>query len=173
MNNRTQKSFDELAEELFIFMDDNILSIGRMLEQLTQLRAAVIRRDEKSLTQMLGNVSGAAAQRTEMQQRQRQLCEIFATRLNCRVEDVNVSYLAGFLEEDRKKNLKTRQQTLRQLTVRLSLEHKATERLLRECMHLNRKLLECIVGRANPALTYGQGGRIQREMQYAMMSFKM
>jgi predicted RNase H-like nuclease (RuvC/YqgF family) len=173
MNDVSRKSFDELTETLFDFLNDGILSVRGMLEQLTELRAAVIRRDEKTLAQMSEKMSELAAQRTEMQRCQRQLCEAFARLLNCRAEDVNVSYLTGFLEADRKKELKNRQQTLRQLTARLSSEHRATEQLLRECERLNRMMLEGIVGVTNHTLTYGQGGQVRRELHCAVMSTRM
>jgi predicted RNase H-like nuclease (RuvC/YqgF family) len=173
MNDVSQKSFDALTEKLFDFLNDSILSVRRMLEQLTELRAAVIRRDEKTLSQMSEKMSELAARRVEMQQRQLQLCSTFALLLNCRAEDVNVSYLTGFLKADRKKELKDRQQTLRQLTARLSSEHRATEQLLRECERLNRMMLEGIVGGTNHTLTYGHGGQVRRELHCAVMSARM
>jgi hypothetical protein len=173
MSDVSRKSFDALTETLFDFLNDSILSVRWMLEQLTELRAAVIRRDEKTLAQMSEKMSELAVQRVEMQQRQRQLCEAFALRLNCRAEDVNVSYLTDFLEADRKKELKNRQQTLRQLTTRLLSEHRATEQLLRECERLNRMMLEGIVGGTNHTLTYGHGGQVRRELHCAMISARM
>jgi len=57
MNKEMQKPSDELTEELFTFLDDSTLFVQQVLEQLTLLRAAVIRRDENTLQQMLKSMA--------------------------------------------------------------------------------------------------------------------
>ncbi len=173
MNNISQKSLNELSEELFNFLDDSILSIRRMLEQLTELRAAVIRRDEKTLRLMSEEMPELASQRVGMRERQQRLCEAFARLLHCRAENVNVSYLAEFLEPEKGRELKVKQRALQDLAARLSAEHKATEQLLRECERLNRMMLNGIVGSANHTLTYGRAGQVRRELYRAMMSTRI
>ena len=183
MNQASQIIFDQLTEEqqlrfsiienLFVFLDDSISSTRQMLEKLTELRAAVIRRDEKSLQQISEQMPELSSGRDSMQQYQRQICDSFAGVLNCPPEKVTLSYISEFLKSAKKIEMKTKQQLLRELISRLSGERLGTELLLRECERLNRMVLDGIIGRANQTCTYGSAGRIQRDMHCAIVSTRM
>jgi hypothetical protein len=173
MNQTSQNLFDRLTEELFAFLDDSILSTRQMLEKLTELRAAVIRRDEKSLQWMAEQMPQLTTHRDSMQQRQRQISESFAGPVNCEPGKISLSYLARFLEIPMRNELKTKQKLLAELIGQLSREHLGTELLLRECERLNRMVLDSLVGRGNQTCIYGSAGRIQRDMHCAIMSTRM
>jgi hypothetical protein len=173
MNQTSQKLFDELTKELFVFLEDSVLAMQSMLGKLTELRAAVIRRDEKTLQQMSDEMSELTSWRDGMQQRQRQICKAFAIPLNCQAEKINISYLALFLESPKREELKIKQHLLGELVSRLLREHRATELLLQECERLNRMVLDGIVGKANQTFTYGSAGRVRREMYCTIMSTRI
>jgi hypothetical protein len=173
MNQASQKLVDELTEELFVFLDDSVLSMQHMLGKLTELRAAVIRRDENSLRRMFDEMPELTAWRDGIQQRQRQLCAAFAVPLNCQAEKINISYLTLFLDPLKGEELKIKQHLLGELVSRLSREQKATELLLHECERLNRMILDGFVGKANQTFTYGSAGRIRREMHCAIMNTRI
>lgn len=173
MNYSSQNRFDQLVEELFIFLDDSILAARQMLEKLTELRAAVIRRDEKSLQLIAEQMPEMTSLRDDMQRRQRQICDSFAGPLNCQPEKINVSFLSRFLEPAKQNDLKTKQHLLAELISRLSRERLGTELLLRECERLNRMVLNGIVGRANQICTYGSAGRVHRDMHCGIMSTRI
>jgi hypothetical protein len=173
MNYASQKLVNELTAELFVFLDDCLLSMQKMLGNLNELRAAVVRRDQKTLGQMSDDMPELTALRDSMQQRQRQICQAFAGPLNCPADKINMSYLALFLEPQKAKELKTRQRLLQELVGRLSKEHGATQMLLRECERLNRAILDGIVGKANQTCTYGSAGRVQRQLHCSILSTRI
>lgn len=170
MNPVSKKLFDGLTEELFEFLDDSISVMQEMLGKLTDLRAAVIRRDENALRQMSEQMPELTARRDAMQQRQHQICQAFAIPLNCEAEKINISYLALLMEPSKASELKVRQRLLAELVGRLSREHRGTQLLLQECERLNRMMLDGIIGRTNQTYTYGIAGRVQREMHCNIMS---
>jgi hypothetical protein len=173
MNYASQNILNELTTELFIFLDDSVLSMQQMLDKLNELRAAVVRRDQDTLQQMSDQMPEMTALKDDMQRRQRQICQAFAGPLNCPPEKINVSYLALFLESSKAAELKIKQRRLQELVGRLSREHTVTQLLLRECERLNRKILDGFVGKSNQTCTYGSGGRVQRQMHCAIVNTRI
>jgi hypothetical protein len=173
MNDASKKVVGQLTAELFAFLDDSVLSTQHMLDQLNELRAAVIRRDQNMLQQMSDQMQEMTVLRDGMQRRQQQLCRAFAGPLNCPPEKINLSYLALFLESSKADELKTKQRLLQELVGRLSVQRRATELLLRECERLNRIILDGMIGRANQTCTYGSAGRVQRQLHCAILNTRI
>ena len=71
MTDTQRYNLSQMVEELMAFLDERTESVSRMLEQLNQLRAAVIRRDEQALRQMQDVLPLAAAQRDQADDRDR------------------------------------------------------------------------------------------------------
>ncbi|MEN6306224.1 MAG: hypothetical protein ABFD91_00585 [Anaerohalosphaeraceae bacterium] len=173
MTEAQQQTLNQVVNELLVFLEDRVASVGRMLDQLNQLRAAVIRRDEEQLRRMQDCLPLISAERSEMDIRQRQLCETFAGIAECRPEEVNLTRVGLFLDRERKAILVQRQQTLREMMSRLSMEHHATEQLLRECERLNRAILDGIIGKRNQTLTYTPYGQTCREIHHPIVSMRV
>jgi hypothetical protein len=173
MTDTQRYNLSQLAEELMVFLDERTESVRRMLEQLNQLRAAVIRRDEQTLRQMQDILPLAAAQRDQADDRQQQICHAFSGILQCRPDQVNLTRVGQYLGSEQKAALLGKQRLLRELMNRLSLEHGATEQLLRECERLNRTILEGIIGKRNQTLTYTPYGQTRREVHQPIISMRM
>ncbi|MBN2513422.1 MAG: hypothetical protein JXB18_10830 [Sedimentisphaerales bacterium] len=168
-----RSNLSQSAEELMAFLDERAQSVRQMLEQLNQLRAAVIRRDEQALRQMQEILPLAAAQREQADSRQQQICHAFSRILECRPEEVNLTRVGQYLMPEQKTALLPKQRLLKELMNRLSLEHCATEQLLRECERLNRTILEGIIGKRNQTLTYTSYGQTRREVHQPIISMRM
>lgn len=173
MTQAQRQTLDEIVDELLVFLEDRIASVGRMLDRLNQLRAAVIRRDEEQLRGIQDCLPAISAERGEMDNRQRQLCQTFAGIVGCRTEEVTLTYVGRFLDVERKAVLTHRQRILRDMMSRLSIEHHATEQLLRECERLNRAILDGIIGKRNQTLTYTPYGQTCREMHHPIVSMRV
>ncbi len=173
MTETQRYNLSQIAEELMTFLEERTESVRRMLEQLNQLRAAVIRRDEQALRQMQDVLPLAADQREQADNRQQQICQAFSRILQCRPEEVNLTRVGQHLMPEQKAALLGKQRLLKELMNRLSLEHCATEQLLRECERLNRTILEGIIGKRNQTLTYTPHGQSRREVHRPIISMRM
>ncbi|MGH2271841.1 hypothetical protein ACQ9LF_08580 [Anaerohalosphaeraceae bacterium U12dextr] len=173
MTDTQQYNLTQVTEELMAFLDERAESIRRTLDQLNQLRAAVIRRDEPALRQMQDVLPLAAAQRQQADDRQRQICQAFSLILQCRPDEVNLTRVGQYLDSEHRAALRSKQRLLRDLMNRLALEQAATEQLLRECERLNRMILEGIIGKRNQTLTYTPYGQARREVHQPILSMRM
>lgn len=161
-----------LIEELEVFLDVRQAELLETLGRLGDLRAAVIRRDEASLTRLLEEVQQDAEHRRQMETAQRaierRLCDAFEGLET----PVTVSCVCRRIDDTLQAPLRRKQTLLLETARRVQNELEATDMLLRECARCNRELLAAILGRDRQSLTYDTQGRNQWDVQRGLFSAK-
>jgi hypothetical protein len=162
--NITENVIVELVEELLVVLDADAASLETTLEHLNNLRAAVIRRNETSLEQLLETIKSQKDDRDALENKRNNLRHILAEKIGCLPEQVNLSRIMENLTPVMRQKLKQRQQTLMRLVEKLKTEYTATAILLSECSRFNRVLLDSIIGsRCNSNITtYNASGQMKR-----------
>lgn len=169
--NQTQQQ--AIIDELEVFLDARQAELLTTLDRLGQLRAAVIRRDEPTLTQLLEQVQQDTREHQRLdaaQQRiERRLTEVFDSL----GAPVTLSGLCACLQGSCRAVLRQKQQTLLELAGRVRHEAEMTELLLRECARCNRLLLAAILGEDRQTVTYGPQGQGQWDVHHGLVSMKL
>ncbi|MHC5083165.1 MAG: flagellar export chaperone FlgN [Planctomycetota bacterium] len=163
----------QVLEELNAFLDEETSHVEATLLRLDMLRAAVVRRDEGALEELLSEVQLETQRKKQSELAQERLKLKLSGILACRPAEVNISRLCRHLEEPDREAMQSKQAKLQQLVRRLQNEHEATNRLLRECARFNRLLLSSIIGNKNQSTTYNAKGQGQWSMQRGLMNMKM
>jgi hypothetical protein len=163
----------QLVDALITFLDEQTLQVERTLEDLDQLRAAVIRRDQNALENLQAHIRHANSQKENAQKEQQQLQTRLSGLLACSPSDVTVSRLCEYLDSQDRQAVQVRQRRLQSLVRTLKNEHQATELMLRECARFNRLLLSCLIGEKNQTRTYSDQGKEQWSVHQGLMNIKM
>lgn len=161
----------ELLEDLAVFLDGRTDQMQRTMEQLNVLRAAVIRRDERTMAEMLEQTRQESQLRDELDAAQVVLGRRLAAAFGL-TEPVNLTRLCAALDAQQAERFRHKQQTLLALAKRVRIEHSATEMLLRECARCNRQLLEAIVGHSAQNNTYDPQGQARRSMDGSLVNVR-
>ena len=163
----------QVPDELLVFLDDQIADIKQTLHRLDRLRAAVVRRDEGSLEELLEEVQGEDQRRKQTDIRMQRLQMKLSSVLSCSPSEVNMTRLCEQLTGQDRRIVQEKQSTLQQLTRDLGNERQGTELLLRECARFTRLLLSSMVGAKNQTRTYTAQGREQWNVHCGLMNIKM
>lgn len=161
----------ELLDDLAAFLDGRTDQMQRTLEQLNLLRAAVIRRDESALAEMLEQTRLESQWRDDLDAAQGVLGQRLAAAFGL-AEPVNLTRLCAVLDAVQAERFRHKQRELLELAERVRVEHAATETLLRECARCNRHLLEAIVGRSAQHNTYDPQGQSRRSMDGSLVNVR-
>lgn len=164
-------ALNELLENLAAFLDSRTDQMQRTLEQLDSLRAAVIRRDERALAEMLEQTRQDSQLRDELDAAQMVLGRRLAAALGL-AEPVNLTRLCAALDAEQAQRFRRKQRDLLELAEQVRIEHSATEMLLRECARCNRQLLEAIVGHSAQNNTYDPQGQTLRSMDGSLVNVR-
>ena len=163
----------QIPEDLMVFLDDQIADIEQTLHRLDRLRAAVVRRDEGSLEELMEEVRDAGRQKKQTDWRMRQLQIKLSSALSCSPDEVNMTRLCEQLTGQDRRIIQKKQAALQHLTRKLSNELRGTESLLRECARFTRLLLSSMVGAKNQTRTYTAQGQEQWNVHCGLMNVKM
>lgn len=162
-----------IMDELEVFLDARQAELLQTLDRLNALRAAVIRRDEPALSQLLEQAQQDADEHRRLDAAQAVLERRLAETFDGLNGPVTLSRLCERLSGDRRAALRQKQQILLELAHRVRNEHEATETLLRECARCNRLLLGAILGRSQQSLTYDPQGHSQWDVHRGLVSMKL
>ena len=163
----------QIPDDLIVFLDDQIADIEQTLHRLDRLRAAVVRRDEGSLEELMVEVRDEGLRKKKTDFRMQQLQIKLSSVLRCSPEEVNMTRLCEQLTGQDRQIVQEKQATLQQLTRNLSNERQGTELLLRECARFTRLLLSSMVGVKNQTRTYTAQGQEQWNVHCGLMNIKM
>ena len=166
-------SMTQIPDDLIVFLDDQIADIKQTLYRLDRLRAAVVRRDEGSLEELMEEVRDEGRRKEQTDLRMRQLQIKLSSVLRCPPDKVNMTRLCEHLTGQDRRIVQEKQSTLQQLTRTLSNERQGTELLLRECARFTRLLLSSMVGAKNQTRTYTAQGQEQWNVHCGLMNIKM
>jgi len=163
----------QIPDDLIVFLDDQTAAIKKTLYRLDRLRAAIVRRDEGSLEQLMEEVQHEGQRRKENDLRMQRLQIKLSSVLNCSPDEVNMTRLCEQLTGQDRRIVQEKQATLQQLTRDLANERQGTELLLRECARFTRLLLSSMVGTKNQTRTYTAQGQEQWSVHCGLMNVKM
>jgi len=162
-----------VLDELLTFLNERQAGLEQVLERLNALRAAVIRRDEATLSHLFEQVQQDTdrQQKTEEAQKrlERRLTETFTELTG----PMRLSRLCAVLPEEFCTIVRTKQKGMLALVNRVRNEHQATVMLLRECARCNRQLLNAILGQKHQSVTYNPQGQSQRDVHRSLVSAKL
>ncbi|MHC5060029.1 MAG: flagellar export chaperone FlgN [Planctomycetota bacterium] len=164
---------DGLVDRLLTVLADEIKNIERTLERLDGLRAAVIKRDEEGLNNLLEEVKDEQSDYALIEQRRDVIRNKMSEAFGCDVGEMNLSKLCSELTGERRDLVSRSQQELKELCAKLQKEHMATDILLKECSRLNNLLLRSILGNGKETMTYNSRGNASWELQKGMVSVRL
>ncbi|MHC4854934.1 MAG: flagellar export chaperone FlgN [Planctomycetota bacterium] len=163
----------QIPDGLIDYLDNQIVDIKQTLHRLDRLRAAVVRRDEGSLEQLMEEVRHETRQKKQMDLEIQRWQMKLASVLGCPPDQVNMTRLCEQLTGQERRIVQEKQATLQRLTRELGNERQGTELLLRECARFTRLLLSSMVGAGNQTRTYTARGREQWNVHCGQMNIKM
>lgn len=162
-----------LMDELGVILDARQAELLGTLNRLNALRAAVIRRDEATLSTLFDEVQQDAEQKRQNDARQ----SVLEQRLLAGVEGltlpITLSKVCERIDEKLRLPLRQKQAMLKDLSGRVQNELETTDMLLRECARCNRQLLNAILGRSQQSLTYDPQGQSQWNVHRGLVSMKI
>jgi len=162
MNTITAQIENKL-DQLLVVLDKDIENIHENVSRLNELRSLVIKRDDVSLTKLLGRIQTDTHKYKQNETRRQMLRKELADSLNCGIEQVTLTRFEAGLSGEKKAQLSHRKTMLRNLTSQLKKEHASTAMLLSDCARLNSALLKGIFDVIQPGtVTYGPGGATER-----------
>ena len=162
-------------------LDEDVRHLESALLRLDLLRSLLIRRENATLEQLLGDIQRQAEAYRAIEQKRQQLRKDLALDLGCAEGELTLSRLRKELtrptcsEAQRRGGaaVADRQARLRSLAAQLRREHALTALLLRDCARFNRSLLRVFLGSAGRGCaTYSPTGATQRDSGAALMSIQ-
>jgi hypothetical protein len=168
-----QTRLDEYITLLLAVLDEDAAHIRRTLEHLNALRAAVIKRDEAALQELLDTVARQGENYRHIEARRQRLCDEIAETAGGDIAPVNLSGLCEIAGRHLHLAIRTRQEELKDLVRTLRMEHACTMILLRECSRLNRTLLKAVLGRGGETVTYTARGSETWQPQNDFVDMKL
>lgn len=163
----------EILNEINIFLDEQTEQILQTLKRLDMLRAAVIRRDQGALEELIEQVHLQAEQKRETEIKQLELQRKLSVFCQCPFEEVNISRFCEQLTGNDRQTVQLKQSKLQRLITELNNECRAAELMLRECARFNRLLLSSLTGNNNQTRTYTAQGKEQRNVQWGLVNTKL
>lgn len=162
-----------LIDELCVFLDARQAEFLATLDRLGALRAAIIRRDEAVLGELLDAVRQDGDHRRRMETAQAALEERLLAAIDGLCRPVTLSRVCDRVDAALREPLRHKQALLLETSRRVQNELEATEMLLRECARCNRELLGAILGRNQQSLTYDPQGQSQWNVHRGLVSMTL
>jgi len=161
------------VDELLAVLDEDERRMELVLSRLDELRSLVIRRDEKGLGELLGNIAGEASRFSAVEARRYTLRKDLAGILGCGFEQATLSRLEQVVPEPQRAELAACKARLRTLAEQVRREYLKTKMLLSDCARFNGALLRGLLGlSAEGAVTYGCDGTAKRQDRTAFVSMQ-
>ena len=162
------------ADELLATLDLDIEHIHRCLSELDELRAMVIRRDEKGLNVLLEGIRAGAAVYASNEQRRQSLRSEIAGFLGLEEKQLTLSCLGDFLSGERKAAVIEKRRQLLGLVEQLRKEHISAAVLLNDCARINALLLRGILEQTGSSLVcYDANGATKRADRTAFVNVRL
>jgi hypothetical protein len=165
------KKIEPLVKELLAVLDDDICYINMSIQRLGQLKAAVIRRNEKELRETMELLENGRSEYEKVEQRRARIRENLAKIFHCDEENLTLTRLAKELSGSLGKQVKSKQTELQQLVSKMKREHTGAIMLLRECAKFNSMLIRTIFG-DKKNVTYSSDGSSSWDARRRLVSYK-
>lgn len=162
------------VDELMTALDRDIELLEMNLERLDSLRAALIKRDERLMKELLGNVKDSSGVQSANDSKRERIRFELAELLGCGAADLTVTMLITIMPEDQSQRLMEKKSLLLSLTSKLNQEHVNTGMLLAEYTKLNRLFLNKIFAdNKTDSQVYNSRGAVSSSSDAAFMNLKL
>lgn len=162
---------DDCADQLREVLNHDIRHLEESLLRLNELRGLVIKRDNPSLSLLLGTIQSDSKPYRDNELKRQMLRQKLAALLGCGTEQMTLTRLEMELSGERKVELVRIKHKLQTLTSLLKKEYAGTRMLLADCSRFNRMLLKGIFEAGQPsATTYSPTGAAQRQTNTVFMN---
>ena len=160
-------------DELLTVLDADIEQLRRSIDRLNELRALVVRRDDKSLHDLLIAIKTDSQKYRHNESKRQSIRAELAGVLGCSLQQMTLSKLQTIVPEHKSSSISETVTKLRTLSSTLKKEYVATILLLTDCARFNRQLLQCILNRSNGgAVIYNSSGSARRQVDAGFMNLK-
>lgn len=154
-------------------LDEDIGHIEATLLRLDQLRKLLIKRDDKSLEQLLEEIQTQGETYAATESKRQELRHEMAMVLGFQDRDLTLSELVACVGGPDGTALAERQTRLKSLVARLKREHKVTTLLIADCARFNRSLLRVFFGpTARTGPTYSATGTVRHPTGTAVLNMR-
>ncbi len=158
------------AMKLIETLDRDIAHLNSTLGHLDKLRMFVIKRDDRSMDELLGTIRKEVDAYKCIEKQRHILAQRLSKLLAFEKAEFNLTILCEHLQFETSQQLEEKIESLRFFMARLRKEHAATVTLIADCARLNSMLLNAIFGPSRPTVGYGRSGSIKRMDQAAFMN---
>jgi len=161
-------------EELLNVLERDMKHIEYAVSKLNDLRGFVIKRDEKGLAQLLGEICGETKDYQANEERRGVIRKELAGLFGCQPRELTLSVLKKHVSGAAAAAIAERREKLKKMVGRLRVEYISTAALLSECSRINSALLRIIFNRSRmgPAC-YGSNGLTTRESGAAFVNMHL
>jgi hypothetical protein len=167
------KKIDNLAEQLLEVLDRDAEHLNLALEYFNKIRAAVIKRDEAGLVELLERIEGESRSYSENEYRRQKLRKEIAAVLGWDAEDVRLSALENVLSPENAIRVSARKEIIGSLVTKVKTEHLGTAMFLSECSRLNEMLLRTIFSNVGEGVTYNFKGAAGWKHQRGVVNVRL
>jgi hypothetical protein len=158
------------ANELLDVLGMDVEHFNKVSERFNELRSAVIKRDEKALTQLIEDIRSDGNLHDATEKRRQKIREEISIILNCQWTDVTLTKLETVLPREFKERINDKKIVLRLLSEKLKKEHVYTAKLLHECMRLNKAILNMVLNKTSETVTYNAAGSPKNHVESAILN---
>ena len=161
-------------EELLNVLARDMMHIEYAISKLNDLRGFVIKRDEKGLAQLLGEIREETKDYQANEERRGVIQKELAGLFGCQPRELTLSVLKKRVSGAAGAAIGESQEKLKKMVGRLRVEYISTAALLSECSRINSALLRIVFNRSRmgPAC-YGSNGLTTRESGAAFMNMHL
>ena len=173
MNEQTVDITDRIKELLNV-LERDMGHIEYAVSKLNDLRGFVIKRDEKGLLQLLGEIQEETKDYQANEERRNIIRKELAGLFGCQLQELTLSVLKKRVSGAAAAAIAESQEKLKTMVGRLRVEYVSTAALLSECSRINSALLRIIFNRSRmgPAC-YDSNGLTTRESGAAFMNMHL
>jgi len=164
---------EQAIDELLDVLDRDIEQFRQSIERLNDLRALVVKRDDKSLHNLLLAIRTDSQEYRDNESRRQSVRARLAEALGCSLQQMTLSKLQTVAGEHKRSRISETADKLRTLSASLKTQHAATTLLLADCARFNRQLLHCILNRSHGReMTYNASGAAKTQVDTGFMNLR-
>jgi tRNA U34 5-carboxymethylaminomethyl modifying GTPase MnmE/TrmE len=161
-------------DELIRCIEEDIENAELNIKRLNEIRSLVIKRNYEGLSSLLQAIRQQLPEYSESQSRRQTLRKILADCLECKVEELTLTRLEPFTDDDTKEKIRQTRQRLREITDEMKKEYISTALLLSECSRINRNLLKGLFKeRVSETVLYDSRGTAKSNPATAFVNMKL
>ena len=160
-------------DKLLTVLDKDVQRIESSLSRLNELRSLIIKRDDISLGQLLGDIRNESSSYRGHELKRQSIREELAVALDCAPKQITLTRLEAMLSGERKARVTEKKTKLKSLAEELKREYLSTVLLLSDCARFNSMLLKNIfdLGKTQ-TITYSSNGSAKRQTDMAFVNLQ-